>query len=63
MSERKTYRVTAIPWGSGLELHVEGVGVTQSHGMEDAEAMVRDYISLVLDVTESSFDVNILEIA
>jgi predicted RNase H-like HicB family nuclease len=30
----------------GWELHIEGVGVTQSEGVEDAEAVVREYLEL-----------------
>ncbi len=39
-----TYSVTARHWKRGWELHIDGVGVTQSHSLADAEAMVRDYI-------------------
>lgn len=41
-----TYKVTAKAWEHGWELHIEGIGVTQSEGVEDAEAMVRDYLRL-----------------
>jgi len=41
-----TYKVTAKAWEHGWELHIEGVGVTQSEGVEDAEATVRDYLEL-----------------
>ncbi|WP_112135101.1 hypothetical protein [Glycomyces dulcitolivorans] len=41
-----TYKVTAKAWTQGWELHIEGVGVTQSEGVEDAEAVVRDYLEL-----------------
>jgi hypothetical protein len=40
------YQVTAKRWRHGWELHIDGVGVTQSHGLKGAEAMVRDYIAL-----------------
>lgn len=40
------YNVTAKRWEHGWELHVEGVGVTQSHGVADAEEMVRHYLEL-----------------
>lgn len=63
MSERKTYRVTTVPWEQGLELHVEGVGVTQSRSMQDAEMMARDYICQVLEVTGDSFDLKIISVA
>lgn len=41
-----TYKITAKAWEHGWELHIEGVGVTQSEGVEDAEAMVRHYLEL-----------------
>lgn len=40
------YMVRAVRWERGWELHIEGVGVTQSHGLNDAERMVRDYLRL-----------------
>jgi hypothetical protein len=55
----KTYAVTARRWRYGWELHIDGVGVTQSHGLKDAEAMVRDYIALECGVPEDSFEVRI----
>jgi hypothetical protein len=55
----KTYSVTARRWRHGWELHIDGVGVTQSRGLGDAEAMVRDYIALEFDVPEDSFAVTI----
>jgi hypothetical protein len=42
----KTYQVTAKRWEHGYELHIEGVGVTQSRTVKDAEAMIRDYLHL-----------------
>jgi DNA-directed RNA polymerase specialized sigma subunit len=39
-----SYNVTAKRWKRGWELHIEGVGVTQSRSLADAETMVRDYI-------------------
>lgn len=44
-----TYRVTAKKWDGGWELHIDGVGVTQTENLGDAEAMVRDYLD-VLDL-------------
>jgi len=38
------YDVTARHWKRGWELHIEGVGVTQSRSLADAETMVRDYV-------------------
>lgn len=39
-----TYRVRARRWLHGWELHIDGVGVTQSRNLGDAERMARDYI-------------------
>lgn len=41
---RVAFSVQAKRWAGGWELHVDGVGVTQSGTLDDAEAMVRDYI-------------------
>jgi DNA-directed RNA polymerase specialized sigma24 family protein len=54
-----TYKVRAKRWEHGWELHIEGVGVTQSHGLKDAEMMARDLISRRLDVPEDSFGVEV----
>jgi hypothetical protein len=40
------YTVRAIRWERGWELHIDGVGVTQSHGLADAERMVRSYLRM-----------------
>lgn len=56
---RKTYRVLARRWARGWELHIEGLGVTQSRTLLDAEEMARDYIALDLDTDPGSFDVDI----
>lgn len=53
----ETYRVTAVQAGAYWELHVDGIGVTQSHGAGDAERMTRSYIALSLDVPPDSFRV------
>lgn len=55
----KTYQVDAKRWTHGWELEIDGVGVTQSHGLADAEMMVRDFIALDLDVPPDSFEVTI----
>jgi hypothetical protein len=44
MAAMSTYGVRARRWAHGWELHVEGVGVTQSRNLDGAERMVRDYI-------------------
>lgn len=47
-----SYRVQAKRWEHGWELHIDGVGVTQSRTLHDAEAMVRDYLE-VDDATDA----------
>jgi len=39
------YTVSAKRWEHGWELNVDGIGVTQSRLLSDAEAMVRDYLA------------------
>ena len=56
----KKYTVRAKHWARGWELHIEGVGVTQSHTLRDAESMARDYIMLDTDAPAESFDVEIV---
>lgn len=56
----KTYSVRAERWEHGWELHIDGLGVTQSDDLDDAEMMVRDYISLDLGVPPDSFAVDII---
>jgi predicted XRE-type DNA-binding protein len=51
------YEVTAKRWEHGWELHIEGVGVTQSRGIADAEEMVRHYLEL--EGASGAFAVNI----
>lgn len=56
----ETYQVVAKRWRRGWELHITGVGVTQSRSLADAGAMARDYIAQDLDVPEDSFDIRIV---
>ena len=44
-----TYTVRAKRWKHGWELHIDGVGVTQSRNLDGAEQMVRDYIETWTD--------------
>jgi DNA-directed RNA polymerase specialized sigma subunit len=44
-----TYTVRAKRWKHGWELHIDGVGVTQSRNLGGAEQMVRDYIETLTD--------------
>jgi DNA-directed RNA polymerase specialized sigma subunit len=53
-----TYQVTAKRWALGWELHIEGLGVTQSRTLARAEHMVREYIACDQDLDdENGFDV------
>ena len=42
------YQVTARRWAHGWELHINGVGVTQSRTLASAERMARDYLAMDL---------------
>ncbi len=44
-----TYTVHAKRWAHGWELHIEGVGVTQSRSLAKARETVRDYIETLTD--------------
>jgi hypothetical protein len=44
MAAMSTYSVHARRWAHGWELHIDGIGVTQSRNLDGAEQMVRDYI-------------------
>jgi hypothetical protein len=59
-TDETTYTVRAKRWERGWELHIDGVGVTQSRTLNDAEAMVRDYIALATDAAPDSFAVRII---
>jgi hypothetical protein len=48
-ADTNTYNVTAKRWKHGWELHIDGVGVTQSRTLDTAEQMVRDYIETLTD--------------
>lgn len=48
------YTVLAKRWDRGWELHIEGVGVTQSKTLSAAETQARDYISLLLGIPDGA---------
>lgn len=54
-----TYTVTARRWRHGWELHINGVGVTQSRTLLDAEPMAREYIALELEVAQEQVLVDV----
>ena len=60
MAAVTTYRVRAKRWARGWELHIDGVGVTQSHGLADAKGMARSYIAMMRDVAPDSFTIDIV---
>lgn len=55
----KNYQVRAKRWEHGWELHIDGVGVTQSRTLWDAEEMARDLIGRREDLPEDAFTVTI----
>lgn len=55
----RTYQVRAKRWEHGWELHIAGVGVTQSRTLWDAEDMARDLISRREDLPDTAFTVMI----
>ena len=46
-----TYTVRAKRWKHGWEMHVDGIGVTQSRNLDGAEQMVRDYVETLTATT------------
>jgi hypothetical protein len=50
-----TYSVRIDRWAYGWELHVDGVGVTQSPDLANAEDMARSYIAMMTDTPRHSF--------
>jgi hypothetical protein len=55
-----TYTVRAKRWDRGWELHIDGLGVTQSRSLRDAPKMARDYIALDTGAAPGTFDVEII---
>jgi len=55
----KTYHARAKRWEHGWELHIEGVGVTQSRTLWDAEEMARDLISRREELSGDAFTVTV----
>lgn len=56
----KTYTARARRWEGGWELHIDGVGVTQSRTLRDADRMARSYIAMDTGADRDSFDVDIV---
>jgi DNA-directed RNA polymerase specialized sigma subunit len=55
-----TYTVRAKRWKHGWELHIDGVGVTQSRNLDGAEQMVRDYVETLTD-RDTADDIIVIE--
>jgi hypothetical protein len=55
-----TFTVTAKRWKHGWELHIDGVGVSQSKTLAIADQMVRDYIETLTDQDVSNAEVIII---
>jgi len=53
-----TYYLCAKRWEHGWE-HIEGVGITQSRTLRDAEDMARDLISRREDLPEDAFTLTV----
>ncbi|WP_228714332.1 hypothetical protein [Prauserella endophytica] len=56
-----TYQVTAKRWRLGWELHVDGVGVTQSSSLTTAEKMAQEFIASMLDIPDE--DMHSIDVA
>lgn len=57
----KTYRAKAVRWEKGWEVHIEGVGVTQSNTLAGTEQAARDYISSLYDLADNAdFEVTVV---
>lgn len=59
-----TYRATAIRDGRWWAIEIEGlppgmVGVTQGRDLDDAKAMAREVVSLLLDVSQDDIDIDL----
>jgi len=54
-----TYTANARRWAKGWELHIDGVGVTQTRTLANAEQDARDYIASLLDLDESTVSVRV----
>src|SRR5262245_28976411 len=55
-----TYRVRAVRWAQGWELHIDGVGVTQVRSLARAEQQVRDYVATLLDMDANTATVEVV---
>lgn len=54
------YKVAAKRWKFGWELHIEDLTVTQCRTLATAEATARECVSLLLEVPEDSFGIEIV---
>ena len=54
------YTAHAKRWAHGWELHIDGVGVTQSRTLAAAPDMVRDYIATLYDVDAADAEIAVV---
>lgn len=59
MAPVKTYTARARRWERGWELHIPGVGVTQSHGLADADEMIADYIRIITGAEPGDYEISL----
>jgi hypothetical protein len=59
MAAMSTYTVRATRWAHGWELHIDGMGVTQSRNLDGAEQMVRDYIESLTGLDTGNGEITI----
>ena len=53
----RTYTVRAVRWDGSWELHIEGVGVTQTRTLATAQTQARDYLDSLLDVESTDIEI------
>jgi DNA-directed RNA polymerase specialized sigma subunit len=53
----RTYTVRAVRWDGGWELHIEGVGVTQTRTLATAQTQAHDYLDSLLDIESTDIDI------
>ena len=66
MTDRSTYYATVTPSGEWYAVEIQDssakmIGATQGRDLDDAKAMAREAIALLLDVDEDSFDLVLTE--
>lgn len=57
---RSTFKVRAVRWDGGWELHIEDEGVTQVRTLDRGEAQVRDYLATLHETPADHVTVEIV---